>query len=142
MPPRARRGRILAVAIDQKSGQPLYRQIYSHVRQCILDGRLAPGSRLPSTRQLAADLRVSRSTAVQAYEQLYYWAAQGLAQYGYEVLTYDVQGQGDSDLLPAGCTPSSCPGVPCSSASTESSRRLRTQPATPSARACCTQACR
>jgi GntR family transcriptional regulator / MocR family aminotransferase len=70
MPPRARRGRILAVAIDQKSGQPLYRQIYSHVRQCILDGRLAPGARLPSTRQLAADLRVSRSTAVQAYEQL------------------------------------------------------------------------
>jgi GntR family transcriptional regulator/MocR family aminotransferase len=70
MPPRARRGRILAVAIDQKSGQPLYRQIYSHVRQCILDGRLAPDARLPSTRQLAADLRVSRSTAVQAYEQL------------------------------------------------------------------------
>ena len=70
MPPRARRGRILAVAIDQKSGQPLYRQIYGHVRQCILDGRLAPGARLPSTRQLAADLRVSRSTAVQAYEQL------------------------------------------------------------------------
>ena len=68
MPPRARRGRILAVAIDQKSGQPLYRQIYTHVRQCILDGRLAPGARLPSTRQLAADLRVSRSTAVQAYE--------------------------------------------------------------------------
>jgi len=70
MPPRARRGRILAVAIDQKSGQPLYRQIYGHVRQCILDGRLASGARLPSTRQLAADLRVSRSTAVQAYEQL------------------------------------------------------------------------
>ena len=70
MPPRARRGRILAVAIDQKSGQPLYRQIYGHVRQCILDGRLSPGARLPSTRQLAADLRVSRSTAVQAYEQL------------------------------------------------------------------------
>jgi GntR family transcriptional regulator/MocR family aminotransferase len=70
MPPRARRGRILAIAIDQKSGQPLYRQIYSHVRQCILDGRLSSGARLPSTRQLAADLRVSRSTAVQAYEQL------------------------------------------------------------------------
>ena len=50
--------------------------------------------------------------SVQAYEQLYYWAAQGLAQYGYEVLTYDVQGQGDSDLLPASCTPTSCPGVP------------------------------
>jgi GntR family transcriptional regulator/MocR family aminotransferase len=70
MPPRARRGRILAIAIDQKAGHPLYRQIYSHVRQCILDGRLSSGARLPSTRQLAADLRVSRSTAVQAYEQL------------------------------------------------------------------------
>ena len=50
--------------------------------------------------------------SVQAYEQLYYWAAQGLAQYGYEVLTYDVQGQGDSDLLPADCSPSECEGVP------------------------------
>jgi alpha-beta hydrolase superfamily lysophospholipase len=38
--------------------------------------------------------------SVQAYQQLYYWAAEGLAQYGYEVMTYDVQGQGDSDLLP------------------------------------------
>jgi hypothetical protein len=58
--------------------------------------------------------------SVQAYQQLYYWAAEGLAQYGYEVMTYDVQGQGDSDLLPANCTPSLselatesvCPGVP------------------------------
>jgi dienelactone hydrolase len=50
--------------------------------------------------------------SVQAFENLYYWAAEGLAQYGYEVMTYDVQGQGDSDLFPASCSPSSCPGVP------------------------------
>jgi dienelactone hydrolase len=50
--------------------------------------------------------------SVQAYEDLYYWAAEGLAQYGYEVMTYDVQGQGDSDLFPATCSPTSCPGVP------------------------------
>lgn len=55
--------------------------------------------------------------SVQAYQQLYYWAAEGLAQYGYEVMTYDVQGQGDSDLLPAQCpnlqTPAAgCTGVP------------------------------
>ena len=49
--------------------------------------------------------------SVQAYEQLYYWAAQGLAQYGYQVLTYDVQGQGDSDLFGADC-PGACTGVP------------------------------
>ena len=55
--------------------------------------------------------------SVQGYQNLYYWAAEGLAQYGYEVLTYDVQGQGDSDLLPGGCPslsdPSRCTmGVP------------------------------
>lgn len=50
--------------------------------------------------------------SVQAYENLYYWAAEGLAQYGYEVLTFDVQGQGHSDLLPANCSPSDCKGVP------------------------------
>jgi dienelactone hydrolase len=50
--------------------------------------------------------------SVQAYENLYYWAAEGLAQYGYVVMTYDVQGQGDSDLFPADCSPSDCSGVP------------------------------
>jgi hypothetical protein len=54
--------------------------------------------------------------SVQAYQQLYYWAAEGLAQYGYEVMTYDVQGQGDSDLLPSNCPDLSaaniCIGVP------------------------------
>ena len=51
--------------------------------------------------------------SVQAYQNLYYWAAEGLAQYGYEVMTYDVQGEGDSDLLPSGCpTPPALPTVP------------------------------
>jgi alpha-beta hydrolase superfamily lysophospholipase len=55
--------------------------------------------------------------SVQAYENLYYWAAEDLAAGGYMVMTYDVQGQGDSDLFPANCPdPSnpavSCPGVP------------------------------
>jgi hypothetical protein len=54
--------------------------------------------------------------SIQAYQNLYYWAAEGLAQYGYEVMTYDVQGQGDSDLFPAGCPspkdPGPCKGVP------------------------------
>jgi dienelactone hydrolase len=50
--------------------------------------------------------------SVQAFENLYFWAAEDLAEAGYMVMTYDVQGQGDSDLLPSGCTPTSCPGVP------------------------------
>ena len=49
--------------------------------------------------------------SVQAYEELYYWAAQDLASSGYVVLTYDVQGQGDSDLMGTDC-PGECTGVP------------------------------
>jgi hypothetical protein len=51
--------------------------------------------------------------SVQAYQELYYWAAEDLATNGYMVMTYDVQGQGRSDLLPENCNgPSDCPGVP------------------------------
>jgi dienelactone hydrolase len=49
--------------------------------------------------------------SVQAYEELYYWAAEDLAEAGYMVMTYDVQGQGDSDLMGADC-PGACSGVP------------------------------
>src|SRR3954454_14652501 len=50
--------------------------------------------------------------SIQGYQNMYFWAAEGLAEAGYEVLTYDVQGQGTSDTFPASCTPSTCEGVP------------------------------
>src|SRR3954469_1050051 len=50
--------------------------------------------------------------SIQGYQEMYFWAAEGLAEAGYEVMTYDVQGQGNSDTFPADCTPGSCPGVP------------------------------
>src|SRR5690348_13325339 len=49
---------------------PLYRRVYQALKALIRDGRLARGARLPSTRELAADLRVSRNTVMLAYEQL------------------------------------------------------------------------
>src|SRR4051794_3094390 len=49
--------------------------------------------------------------SVQAYEELYFWAAEDLASAGYMVMTYDVQGQGDSDLAGEDC-PGACTGVP------------------------------
>jgi hypothetical protein len=49
--------------------------------------------------------------SVQAYEELYFWAAQDLAEAGYMVMTYDVQGQGDSSLFGTDC-PGECTGVP------------------------------
>jgi GntR family transcriptional regulator/MocR family aminotransferase len=45
-------------------------EIYRQIRQAILDGRLQPGERLSSTRELAAALTVARSTVTVAYESL------------------------------------------------------------------------
>src|SRR5262245_38020696 len=63
-------GAIVLVDLEVRAADPLHRQIYDGLRSQILDGRLRRGSRLPSTRSLAVDLRVSRSTVVQAFEQL------------------------------------------------------------------------
>ncbi|BCB81536.1 PLP-dependent aminotransferase family protein [Phytohabitans flavus] len=45
-------------------------QLINAVRDAIADGRLAPGTRLPSSRALARDLTLSRGVVVEAYEQL------------------------------------------------------------------------
>jgi GntR family transcriptional regulator / MocR family aminotransferase len=50
---------------------PLYRQLYDWFRQAILDGRLRPAQRVPSTRNLAAELKVSRIPVLNAFEQLH-----------------------------------------------------------------------
>jgi GntR family transcriptional regulator/MocR family aminotransferase len=58
------------VAVDRTSSMPLHRQIYDGFRSAILEGRLRPGQRIPSTRVLAAEIRVSRFPALNAYAQL------------------------------------------------------------------------
>jgi GntR family transcriptional regulator / MocR family aminotransferase len=45
-------------------------EIYRQLRRAIMDGRLPPGSRLPATRELAAQLSVSRTSVVVAYDRL------------------------------------------------------------------------
>jgi GntR family transcriptional regulator/MocR family aminotransferase len=62
--------RIVLLDLQPGAGDPLYRQIYDGLRRQILDGRLRRGTPLPSTRDLARDLRVARSTVVQAIDQL------------------------------------------------------------------------
>jgi len=52
------------------SGTPLYRWFYEELRAAILEGRLKPGARLPATRDLAEQHRLSRATVVSAFEQL------------------------------------------------------------------------
>jgi GntR family transcriptional regulator/MocR family aminotransferase len=48
----------------------LHQQTYRALRAAILSGRLRAGERLPATRTLSRELRVSRNTLLQAYEQL------------------------------------------------------------------------
>jgi GntR family transcriptional regulator/MocR family aminotransferase len=60
----------LMIRIDPRAPEGLQRQVYNAVRRAILDGVLDPGARLPSSRALADDLRVSRTTTLLAYEQL------------------------------------------------------------------------
>jgi GntR family transcriptional regulator/MocR family aminotransferase len=64
------RGTLLTLPLDSSSPAPLFRQLYDGLRQAILDGTLAAGARVPSTRGLAAELGVSRNTVMNAYEQL------------------------------------------------------------------------
>ena len=58
------------IPFERTSPIPFYRQIYEGYRAAILSGRLSPGQRLPSTRALAADLKISRLPIVNAFEQL------------------------------------------------------------------------
>lgn len=58
------------ISLDQNRGLPLYRQVSDQIRSAILSGDLAPGTWLPASRRLAADLGVSRITTLQAYDQL------------------------------------------------------------------------
>lgn len=58
------------VTLDRRSRVPLHEQILRQMRFAIEEGRLGPGAQLPSTRGLAADLKVARATVVLAYEHL------------------------------------------------------------------------
>ena len=58
------------ISLESSSGAPIYRQLYDGVRRAILSGLLPAGTRLPSTRTLAAGLGISRTTVVTAFEQL------------------------------------------------------------------------
>jgi len=61
---------LLDLNVRTSRDMPLHRQLYLGIRGLILDGRLKPGARLPSTRNLANELMVSRTTALNAFEQL------------------------------------------------------------------------
>ena len=60
----------LAIYLDCTSRIPLYQQLTEKIRTAVLEGRLKPRQKLPSSRSLAKSLVISRSTVTQSYEQL------------------------------------------------------------------------
>lgn len=67
---------MIYITLDRECGLPFTRQIYAFLREAILDGRLKPDEKLPSTRELKTFLGVSRNVVIESYEQL---AAEGYA---------------------------------------------------------------
>ena len=93
----ARRGTVTPIAFAASDGAILNGYVFAPPasgRDPVTGISWTPKSRLPGV--------VITTGSIQGYQQLYFWAAEGLAEAGYEVLTYDVQGQGSSDTFPGG----------------------------------------
>ena len=58
------------IFIDNKSGAPIYEQIYTQLKSQIISGTLQEDESLPSIRSLAKDLRISVVTTKRAYDEL------------------------------------------------------------------------
>ncbi|MDN8541623.1 PLP-dependent aminotransferase family protein [Erwinia sp. BC051422] len=63
-------GDLVACRLGQTAAGTLGKRLYDALQQSIQKGMLAPGTRLPASRDLAAELGVSRNTVMAAYEQL------------------------------------------------------------------------
>ena len=68
---------LLSVRIDHDSSRPLGTQLYAILRDLILSGGFSAGDRLPATRTLAGQLKLSRTTVIEAYDRL---TAEGLIE--------------------------------------------------------------
>ena len=77
---------MLDISDNQNRSTHLYMEVYEYYKKLILDGKMAPGSKMPSLRKCALELKLSRTTIETAYLQL---AADGYiiakAQSGYYI---------------------------------------------------------
>ncbi|WP_028549625.1 MocR-like pyridoxine biosynthesis transcription factor PdxR [Paenibacillus sp. UNC451MF] len=96
-------------SIEKNTKVPMFRQVFEAFRGAILCGRLQSGHKLPSTRELAAELQVSRNVILEAYELLlaegYITGRHGAGSYvaeGTYLLGYkpDISGQLKASVVP------------------------------------------
>jgi GntR family transcriptional regulator/MocR family aminotransferase len=92
---------MLWIPIERSSAKPLIRQVYEHIRTQILCGTLLGGTQLPSTRELAANLHISRNVVLEAYDQLlaegYIESRAGSGTYVAEGIRFE-KGQSERDF--------------------------------------------
>jgi len=58
------------ISISKKSGETIHNQLYSQLKNGIYEGMLRPGDRLPSSREMSVQLKISRNAVLQVFEQL------------------------------------------------------------------------
>ena len=58
------------IHLNSRDPRPIYEQIMDNLRRLIISGGVAPGERLPSVRELAAQLAINPNTIQRAYRQL------------------------------------------------------------------------
>src|SRR5215210_5466183 len=61
---------MLTFDVDSRSPTPIYAQLDRSIRAAIATGKLEPGGKLPTVRQLAVDLAVNANTVARVYAQL------------------------------------------------------------------------
>lgn len=59
-----------AIRVDPASPEPLFAQLVAAVKRGVATGRIAPGDRLPSVRELASELTINPNTIAKAYQAL------------------------------------------------------------------------
>ncbi|MBJ6725556.1 MocR-like pyridoxine biosynthesis transcription factor PdxR [Geomesophilobacter sediminis] len=92
---------------------PLYQQLYDQIREAVLQGKLPAHGKLPSVRELAGELSVSRNTVEGAYLELY---AEGYLytrpRSGYFVAPLDFEAAGSGAARPAAAVPETAVSEP------------------------------
>ena len=58
------------IHLNSRDSRPIYEQIMDNLRRLIISGGMAPGDRLPSVRELAAQLTINPNTIQRAYREL------------------------------------------------------------------------
>ena len=71
------------ISLNYRDARPIYEQIKERLRQLILSGAILEGERMPSVRELAAEVAINPNTIMRAYREL---EAEGFV--------YSVQGKG------------------------------------------------